>query len=210
MKKQFWLTVVILLAAIVYLRFFTTIEAVPLPADIENFPRQIGTYSMISSSELSEGVLRELGVSSYINRDYRNKDGHQLALYLGYFEEQREGSQIHSPMHCMPGSGWNPVETAVVPISLPGSDKSYKVNRILFQKGMDKLIMYYWFQGRHRVIANEYADRFFLLMDSLLKHRSEGALVRVTGPWDPSGENDIRQKKFIADLFPILREHLPK
>jgi len=96
MKKQFGLAVCILLAAIAYLKVFTTIEAVPLPADIEGFPKQIASFTMTGSSDFSDKVLQELGVSSYINRDYRDKEGHQLSLYLGYYEEQREGSMIHT------------------------------------------------------------------------------------------------------------------
>ena len=210
MKKQFWLTVFLLLAAIFYLRFYTTIKAVPLPADIEGFPKQIGPFTMVGSSNFSNKVLKELGVDSYINREYRDIDGHQLSLYLGYFAEQREGSMIHSPKHCMPGSGWNPVQSSVVSITVPGSDESYKINRILFQKGMDKIIMYYWYQGRHRIVANEYVDRFFLIVDSIFRHRSEGALVRVIGSWDPSGDNEKKQEQFVADLFPVLQQHLPQ
>ena len=210
MKKQFWLILFILLVAIIYLKVFTTIEAVPLPADIDNFPKQVGLFTMTGSSEFSEGVLRELGVSSYINRDYRDDEGFKLSLYLGYYEEQREGSMIHSPKHCMPGSGWNPVESSIVPINVPGSNDSYKVNRILFQKGMDKIIMHYWYQGRTRVVANEYIDRLLLIVDSIFRHRSEGALVRVIGSSDPSGKNEEKQKLFIENLFPVLQQHLPQ
>ena len=210
MKKQFWLIVFILVVAIVYLKIFTTIEAVPLSVDIKSFPKQVGSFTMTGSSEFSEGVLRELGVSSYINRDYRDNEGYKLSLYLGYYEEQREGSMIHSPKHCMPGSGWNPVESSVVPISVSGSNDSYKVNRILFQKGMDKIIMHYWYQGRNRIVANEYIDKFFIIKDSIFRHRSEGSLVRVIGPSDPSSNNEKKQEQFVANLFPVLQQHLPQ
>ena len=209
MKKQFWLTVFILVLTIVYLKFFTGIEAVPLPADIENFSQQVGSFTMSGSEEFSEEVVQELGVDTYINRNYRDNDGYQLSLYLGYYEEQREGAMIHSPKNCMPGSGWNPVESSIVPIGTPGTDQYYKVNRMLFQKGMDKLIMHYWYQGRNRVVANEYIDRFFLILDSLFRRRSEGALVRVIGPWDSGGGNEKKQVEFVADLFPVLQQHLP-
>ena len=210
MKKQFWITIFALVIAIVYLRVYSTIEAVPLPADIDNFPKQVGLFTMTGSSDFSEDVVQELGVDSYINRDYQDKDGYLLSLYLGYYEEQREGSMIHSPKNCMPGSGWDPVQSSVAPINIPGSDQHYKVNMILFQKGMDKLIMHYWYQGRNRIVANEYIDRFFLIMDSTFRHRSEGALVRVIGPWDPSGNNEKKQAQFVADLFPQLQQHLPQ
>ena len=210
MKKQYWLIVLILVIAIIYLKVFTTIEAVPLPADIGNFSKQVGSFSMTGSSKFSEEIVQELGVDSYINRDYRDNDGYQLSLYLGYYEEQREGSMIHSPKNCMPGGGWNPVESSVIPIRVSVSNKTYKVNRMLFQKGMDKLIMHYWYQGRNRIVANEYIDRFFLILDSILRHRSEGALVRVIGPWDPSGNNEKKQEQFVANLFPVLQQHLPQ
>jgi EpsI family protein len=210
MKKQIWLIVFILVVAIIYLKVFATINAVPLPADIDNFPKQVGSFTMSGSSGFSEEIVQELGVDSYINRDYRDDDGYKLSLYLGYYEEQREGSMIHSPKNCMPGSGWAPVESSIVSIGVSGSNQSYKVNRMLFQKGMDKIIMYYWYQGRNRIVANEYVDRFFLIMDSIFQHRSEGSLVRVIGPWDPSGNNEIKQEQFVAHLFPILRQYLPQ
>lgn len=210
MKKQIWLVVSILVVAIIYLKFFATINAVPLPADIGNFPKQVGSFTMTGSSEFPEEIVQELGVDSYINRDYRDDDGYKLSLYLGYYEEQREGAMIHSPKNCMPGSGWAPVESSIISISVSGSNQSYKVNRMLFQKGMDKLIMYYWYQGRNRIVANEYVDRFLLIVDSIFQHRSEGSLVRVIGPWDPSGNNEIKQEQFVANLFPILRQYLPQ
>ena len=210
MKKQFWLIVIFLVLAIVYLKVFTTIEAVPLPGDIDNIPSRIGSFVMTGSADLPENVLKELGVSSYINRDYRDSNGYQVSLYLGYYEEQREGAMIHSPKHCMPGSGWNPVESSVVPIIMPESGTIYKVNRILFQKGMEKLLMHYWYQGRNRIVANEYLDRFFLVLDSLFRHRSEGALLRVIGPMDPGSNNETEQEKFIISLLPVLQQHLPR
>jgi len=210
MKKQFWLAVFILMMAIIYLRFFNITEAVPLSSDIEGFPKQIGSFAMTDSSDFPEGVLRELQVSSYINRTYQDETGYKLSLYLGYYEEQKEGTLIHSPKHCMPGSGWSPVESSVVPIEYSSNENPYKVNRILFQRGINKIIMYYWYQGRNRIVANEYIDRVFLILDSIMRHRSEGALVRVIGPWDATGNFEKKQKQFVASLFPILQRHLPQ
>ena len=92
-----------------------------MPADIEGFPEEVGNFAMTGSSEFSEEILQKLDVSSYINRDYRDKDGYQLSLYLGYYDEQQEGSMIHSPKNCMPGSGWVPVQSSIVQITLLGN-----------------------------------------------------------------------------------------
>ena len=209
MKKQFWLIAFILVIAILYLRVYTTIEAVPLTDDIDNFPKQVGSFTMTGSSEFSEGVLQELGVSSYINRDYRDKDGYKLSLYWGYYEVQKEGSLIHSPKHCMPGSGWNPVNSEIITIQDPNSNNTYKINKILFQKGMDKISMLYWYQGRNRIVANEYLDRYFLIQDAILRQRSEGSLIRIIGPWIETGESEKKQHEFAIDLFKLLEKQLP-
>jgi hypothetical protein len=75
---------------------------------------------------------------------------------------------------------------------------------------MDKILMHYWYQGRNRIVANEYIDRLFLILDSILQHRSEGSLVRVIGPWDTSGDFEQKQEQFVASLFPLLQQHLPQ
>jgi EpsI family protein len=209
MKKQFWLAFFILMIAIIFLRFHKNTDAVPLLADIEGFPKKVGSFTMAESSEFSEDVLRELQVSSYINRIYREENGYQLSLYVGYYDVQKEGTMIHSPKHCMPGSGWFPLEATVVPIGYSSNNEYYKVNRILFQKGIEKIIMYYWYQGRNRIVANEYIDKLFLVVDSVLRQRSDGALVRVIGPWDSAGNFEKKQEQFVASLFPILQQHLP-
>jgi EpsI family protein len=182
MKKQFWIAVCLLGFITIYLKYFGTVEAVLLPQNLADFPKQIGSFTMTGSDEFSEGVLNELRVDEYIYRRYQDKDGYSISLYIGYYEEQKEGTLIHSPKHCMPGSGWNPVETDVVPIHDAKRDHTFKVNKILFQKGMDKISMLYWYQGRNRIVANEYVDRIYLILDSILQHRSEGALIRVMGP----------------------------
>ena len=45
--------------------------------------------------------------------------------------------------------------------------------------------MYYWYQGRGRVAANEYAVKWQLLRDAARYGRTEEALVRVVVPLAP-------------------------
>ena len=52
--------------------------------------------------------------------------------------------------------------------------------------------------------------RLFLVLDSIMRHRSDGAFVRVIGPGDATGNFEKKQKQFVASLFPILQRHLPQ
>jgi hypothetical protein len=44
--------------------------------------------------------------------------------------------------------------------------------------------VYYWYQGRGRVVASEYAVKLNLLRDAALEGHTEEALVRVVVPID--------------------------
>ena len=57
-------------------------------------------------------------------------------------------------------------------------------------------VVYYWYQGRGRVVANEYAVKLNLLRDAALKGHTEEALVRIVIPVHAS---DSTQK--IADML---------
>ena len=154
--------------------------------------------------------MNSLGVDHYIMRQYRDPSGYTLGLYIGYYESQTEGEIIHSPKHCMPGSGWNAAKSELVP--LPNQHKtasSAKINRVLLQKGMEKQLMHYWYQSRGRVVANEYKDRAYMILDSFLKRRSDGALIRVTGPGYDFPKDVQKQTEFISNLLKVVDEYIP-
>ncbi len=56
------------------------------------------------------------------------------------------------------------------------------MNRYLLQRKDERALVFYWYQGRGRVQANEYVVKWDLLRDSALKRRSDEALVRVVVP----------------------------
>jgi hypothetical protein len=39
--------------------------------------------------------------------------------------------------------------------------------------------MIYWYQGRGRIVASEYQDKVYTVLDSVLRRRSDGAMVRI-------------------------------
>ncbi len=205
--KPFLVLCGLFVAVIIYMNFLGTVRPVSLADRLEDFPQEIGGFKRVGTQEFSDKVLDVAGVDEYIMWQYQNKQGYTLGLYVGYYRDQTEGSIIHSPKHCMPGSGWEPSLVNVVNIvDLTG--RTYGVNRMVLQKGMDEQVAHYWYQGRGRVLANEYIDRAFMIWDSIVRHRSDGALVRITGP----GGDDVatrNQVQFIAALMPELEKFLP-
>ena len=150
--------------------------------ELKEFPTQIGTWQRTGSdARLDADTMKVLGASDYLLRDYRRSDGQVGNFYVGYYASQRDGVSYHSPLNCLPGSGWTLSEPDLV--SIPLSDgKSFSANKYVIQNGDTKSLMIYWYQGRGRTVASEYWGKIYTVVDSVRLRRSDGAMVRVTVP----------------------------
>ena len=81
---------------------------------------------------------------------------------------------------------------------------------MVLQKGLEKQLAYYWYHSRGRVVADEYWDRAYMILDSIVKRRSDGALVRITGPGDNLPDDIKKQQQFVAELMKNLDSYLPE
>jgi len=72
-------------------------------------------------------------------------------------------------------------------------------------------VVLYWYQSQRRVIASEFAAKFWLVMDSIRYHRSDTALVRVTVPVFGRNEDAATRQgvAFVQIVFPVLKGYLP-
>jgi EpsI family protein len=71
-------------------------------------------------------------------------------------------------------------------------------------------VVLYWYQGRGRSIANEYANKLRLMLDAARLHRTDGGLIRVIVPvaTAPARAGDDA-KAFAALLAPQLTRQFP-
>jgi len=125
--------------------------------------------------------MKVLRASDYLLRDFRKPDGQLANLYVGYYATQRSGATYHSPLNCLPGSGWTLSEPGKATIALPDGT-SFVANKYVIQNGDYKSLMIYWYQGRGRNVASEYWGKIYTVFDSVRLRRSNGAMVRVTVP----------------------------
>jgi EpsI family protein len=119
-------------------------------------------------------------MSSYVSRTYGRDSTAAFWVYVGYYESQTQGKTIHSPKNCLPGAGWEPLESA--PVQLALSTGPVPVNRYLIANDNQRALVLYWYQGRGRISANEYLVKWELLRDATLRRRTDEALVRVIVP----------------------------
>jgi EpsI family protein len=104
-----------------------------------------------------------------------------INFYVGFYGSQRTGATYHSPQNCLPGTGWEMKDPGRVEIKTL-SGRTFVANRYTVQRGNDRQLLIYWYQGRGRSTASEYEDKLYTSLDSLTSRRSDGAIVRMMIP----------------------------
>ena len=149
---------------------------------LKEFPQTIGVWQRTGTDQiLDDETLKVLKASDYLLRDFRKPQGPVANLYVGYYATQRTGATYHSPLNCLPGSGWQLREPGKATIGLPDGS-SFVANKYVIENGENKSLMIYWYQGRGRNVASEYWGKVYTVFDSVRLRRSNGAMVRVTVP----------------------------
>jgi EpsI family protein len=187
-------------------------EQVPVRESLANFPLDVGEWRGRRLPDFEAGILDVLGVDEYVNRMYQSRDG-LASLYIGYYQSQRQGDTIHSPMNCLPGSGWEPLSRSYLSIPV-GTETPITVNRYVIQKGLDRQVVLYWYQSHGRIVANEYRSKIFMVYDAVRLNRTDAALVRVVSArigTDAAAEDRAsgRAVAFVKAMFPLLDRYLP-
>ncbi len=173
------------------------------------FPLIIGPWQG-TRGQMDQKVYNILGVEDYIMADYRKASGEQVNLYVGFYQSQKEGDLIHSPKNCMPGAGWNIIENSVIPVVLDDTGQPVKVIKLLLAKGPEKMVVLYWFQSRGRIIASEYMQKIWLVVDSITKNRTDGSFVRLISPVITSEADSLNiLKEYAKTVYPALKAHIP-
>jgi exosortase D (VPLPA-CTERM-specific) len=182
-------------------------ESVPVRASFIEFPMHLGKWT--GKRGALEGIyLDQLKLDDYLLADYENGDG-AANVYMAYYNSQRKGEAVHSPRSCLPGGGWQfrDFDQRTLPVRINGQD--LRVNRALIELGNQRLLVYYWFQQRGRIVTNEFVVKWYLFWDAVTRHRSDGALVRFTTSL-PVGTEESAADRRLTDLAASIAPELPR
>ena len=185
---------------------------VPARDSFASFPLQFGSWS--GRREAMEPVyLDALKLDDYLMANYLGTDQRPVNFYVAWYDNQVAGNATHSPKGCLPGGGWRIEdfrETALKPIQIDG--RPLRVNRALISYGDQHQLVYYWFQQRGRIVTSEYLVKWYLLVDAVTRHRTDGALVRLIVPISSTtseADADRELQGFIAAIAPRLDRFVP-
>lgn len=186
-------------------------KATPPRQPLDNFPYQVGAWRGMSLGKFPEEVMRVLQASDYLNRNYSLPDGNTVNLYIGYYEQQRAGESMHSPKNCLPGDGWEVLESRQVPLEIPALHKTIEVNHYVVEREQQKEFVLYWYDTHGRAFASEYEGKAILVWEGLKTGRTDGSLIRVMFHYTNSEQDAAKMAHtFASQVYPLLKDYLPE
>ncbi len=207
MTRRLFILTALLLSTLGVRMWLAAAPIIPPRQGLANFPRQLGPWELAGEGSISEPSEVVLAADDYILRTYRNAQGQSADLFIAYYQVQNAGESMHSPKNCMPGAGWEPVETGRVQLGVDGTGRPWWVNRLVIEKDQERVLMLYWYQVQGRVIASEYWEKIYLVWDALRSHRRDGAIVRVTVPV-AKGSDGAAELNTSLDVARLLKPEL--
>ncbi len=172
--------------------------------DLESaVPLTLGGWIGRAAPALDPEVARVLAADQYVHRFYgpRTTDYEpRIEVDVAYYARPQAGAAMHSPLNCLPGNGWQVVDSRTIPVR---SREAVNVRRLVVARGGHRVAMTYWFQNRGAVVANEYRQRFQLLTSGLKGLPTDAALVRVMTPDDAPGHEALL--RFTPALLSVLK-----
>jgi len=184
-------------------------ESTPLPLPLISFPANFGTWTLYREGAVEPETEAVLKANDTLTRLYSGPEG-VVSLFIAYFQSQRAGQSPHSPKNCLPGAGYQPVESGHIDVPVAGG--AININKYVVAQGDEESVVLYWYQSQGRVIADEFAAKFYLIEDSIRRHRSDTSLVRVVVPVHnmTREQADKTAIDFVQAAYPVLNSWLPK
>ncbi|MFQ5622456.1 MAG: VPLPA-CTERM-specific exosortase XrtD [Paracoccaceae bacterium] len=177
------------------------------------YPLRIGAWRG-TSDLLDPAVENVLKADDYIDATYVSSDGRPpVNLFVAYYFSQTSGAGIHSPEVCIPVGGWEVSEwkSRTMSLETPQGTEIVNFNRAIIQRGLNRQLVYYWFEQRGRRLDNDFASKAYTMLDSATRGRSDGALVRfVTNIHSNEETADARLREFIGLNLQTLPRFVPK
>jgi EpsI family protein len=138
---------------------------------------------------MDDGFLETLSAREVVFRTYQTGAGDPVWIFMGHFDRQKEGSQVHSPKHCYPGSGWNIVDERAVPA--PWGDG--EVRSLEVTDGNERRLVFYWFQTTSGYLTGVLPLKLYLTKNAVMRRSQDVVFIRISTVID-NGRGDAAER----------------
>lgn len=210
-KTEYWVAFSLITLVLVYsiLIRYQKVEA-PNSADFTKLPAEFGDW-VGQDFYFDQSVLDVLKAEKTFFRRYINSNGDEVWLFIGYWKDQKYGAQPHSPLHCLPGSGWNITRNELVELEVKTNGQTNaedKVNFATIQNGTRSQSMLFWYQSRNGLLPKEMQVKIDLAKSALFRKPTDVAFIRITSP-SVSDDNGALVMGFWQEIQAYVTDALP-
>ena len=225
--RTMWLDAVIvsLMLAAAAARVSATPLEVPLPGDLGSLDGRIGEWIEEIGRPISPdgfpaiddalvdvgrypsetGERRFVGVDKELVRGYRTADGARLRLYVGYYEQQREGKDLA-------GDASEALGSAASPLAVTAETGTFTINEIARDTARGRRGLLFWYDVNGRITPDIFTAKAYTILDAMTRRSTNGAVVMIA--WDAESGADANAARlqavaFARSLMPALRRRLP-
>jgi EpsI family protein len=184
MDRSFFPRLITLAALLVALAAWTHVRPVGAVAASPQFastiPFRFGDWAGRDAPPLDRDVAQVLAADQYVHRFYGLRSTNftqRVEMDVAYYQRPQTGAAMHSPLNCLPGNGWQVIESRTTPVR--AGERTWDVRRLIVDRKGYRIAMAYWFQNRGGVVGNEFRQRARLLANGLQGRATDSALVRV-------------------------------
>jgi EpsI family protein len=171
-------TMLVALAAWTHLR--PAVASASAPDFSSSIPLAFGDWAGRDAPPLDPEIATVLAADQYVHRFYGLRStgfDQRVEMDVAYYERPQAGAAMHSPLNCLPGNGWQVIESHTTPVR--AGDRTWDVRRLVIDRKGYRIAMAYWFQNDGGVVGNEFEQRLHLLTSGLQGRTTDAALVRV-------------------------------
>ncbi len=173
------------------------------------FPLQMGDWVSSLPQRLDPETARVLAADDYHSVTlHREGTAAPVDLFSAWYKDQMEGG-THSPTICLPSAGWeiSGLQQIDAPEGLAGGP--FTLNRAFIQKGLDRMVVYYWYDQQGVRTASSYYAKLLMTVSKVQTGRSDGAIVRLITPIAPDESDAVAEQRLIDALRAVV-EPLPR
>lgn len=149
---------------------------------------------------LDADFLDVLRAREVLFRTYNPDADEPVWLFLGYFDRQKEGSQVHSPRHCYPGSGWTIEDEVRVPAAWRDGD----LPALVVNNGSERRLVCFWYQTPFGIEDDVFRLKLSLTRQALMRRPQDVVFASVSTPI--SGNIDSASARALALAHDVERE----
>lgn len=204
-NSAFFISAGLLVLVLIFSLSTKAMPPVKIQGGIASFPLEFAGWQG-HSEYVDPEIIIQSGAEESFSGIYQNDSGGVVSLYMGYRSSAflSNDNFFHSPTVCLPSAGWITKEKSTHIIKAVPFFGDMKVTKMLIEKGLDKQLVYFWFQTKDTATHNKDINRFHLAVHAIKRDNTYDLFLRPVTPLqcnEPIGNAETRMDKFVRDMM---------